>query len=75
MKNDIILSCKAFRVCWIPVEEPMEGTLVQQVLKVALLFLVLERRILLSSRKGAWHRVRKGLVSLEVGRTIPTRDF
>jgi hypothetical protein len=29
----------------------MEGTLVQQVLKVALLFSVLERGILLSSRK------------------------
>jgi hypothetical protein len=37
----------------------------QQVLKVALLFPVLERRILLSSRKGAWDRVRKGLVPVE----------
>jgi hypothetical protein len=49
--------------------------LVQQVLKVALLFPVLERRILLSSCKGAWYRVREGLVPLEAGRTIPTRDF
>jgi hypothetical protein len=48
---------------------------VQQVLKVALLFPVLERRILLSSRKGAWDRVRKGLVPLEAGGTIPIRDF
>jgi len=43
--------------------------IVQQVLKVALLFPVLERRILLSSRKGAWDRVRKGLVPLEAGGT------
>jgi hypothetical protein len=53
----------------------MEGTLVQQVLKVALLFPVLERRIILSSRKGAWDRVRKGLVPLEAGETVPMRDF
>jgi len=46
-----------------------------QVLKVALLFPVLERKILLSSRKGAWDRVRKGLVPLEAGRTVPIRDF
>jgi len=50
-------------------------TIVQQVLKVALLFPVLERRILLSSRKGVWDRVRKGLVPFEAGRTIPVRDF
>jgi hypothetical protein len=31
---------------------PTEGTLVQQVLKIALLFPVLGRRILLSSREG-----------------------
>jgi hypothetical protein len=48
---------------------------VQQVLKVALLFPVLERGILLSSRKGAWDRVRKGLVPFEAGGTVPTRDF
>jgi hypothetical protein len=47
----------------------------QQVLKVALLFPVLERRILLSSRKGAWDRVRKGLVPLEAGGTVPRWDF
>jgi hypothetical protein len=41
--------------------------IVQQVLKVALLFPVLERRILLSSRKGAWDRVGKGLVPLSAG--------
>ena len=61
-----------------PVVGPMEGTLktiVQQVLKVALLFPVLESRILLSSRKGAWDRVRKGLVPLEAGGTVPMRDF
>jgi len=49
--------------------------IVQQVLKVALLFPVLERRILLSSRKGVWNRVRKGLVPLEAGGTVPIRDF
>jgi hypothetical protein len=49
--------------------------LVQQVLKVALLFPVLERKILLSSRKGVWDRVRKGLVPLEAGGTVPMRDF
>ena len=47
--------------------------IVQQVLKVALL--ILERRILLSSRKGAWDRVRKGLVPFEAGGTVPIRDF
>jgi hypothetical protein len=49
--------------------------IVQQVLKVALLFPVLERGILLSSRKGAWDRVREGLVPLEAGGTVPIRDF
>jgi len=49
--------------------------ILQQVLKVALLFPVLERRILLSSRKGAWDRVRKGSVPLEAGGTVPIRDF
>jgi hypothetical protein len=44
--------------------------IVQQVLKVALLFPVLERRILLSSRKGVWDSVRKGLVPLEAGGTF-----
>jgi hypothetical protein len=58
-----------------PVVGPTEGTLVQQVLKVALLFPVLERKILLSSREGVWDRVRKGLVPLEVGGTVPMRDF
>jgi hypothetical protein len=47
----------------------------QQVLKVALLFPVLGRKILFSSRKGAWDRVRKGLVPLEAGGTVPIRDF
>ena len=50
-----------------PVVGPMEGTLAQQVLKVALLFPVLGRKILLSSRKGVWDRVRKGLVPLSAG--------
>jgi hypothetical protein len=49
--------------------------IVQQVLKVALLFPVLEGRIFLSSRKGAWDRVRKGFVPLEAGGTVPMRDF
>ncbi len=49
--------------------------IVQQVLRVALLFPVLERRILLSSRKGAWDGVRSRLVPLEAGGTVPTRDF
>jgi hypothetical protein len=49
--------------------------IIQQVLKVALLFHVLERKIPLSSRKGAWDRVRKGLVPLEAGGTVPMRDF
>jgi hypothetical protein len=49
--------------------------IVQQVLKVALLFPVLERRILLSSRKGVWDRVRKGLVPFEAGGTVPIKDF
>jgi hypothetical protein len=49
--------------------------IVQQVLKVALLFPVLERRILLPSRKGAWNRVRKRLVPFEAGGTVPMRDF
>jgi len=49
--------------------------LVQQVLKVAFFFPVLERIMLLSSRKGVWDRVRKGLVLLEAGGTVPIRDF
>jgi hypothetical protein len=49
--------------------------IVQQVLKVALLFPVLERKILLSSREGVWDGVRKGLVPFEAGGTVPTRDF
>jgi hypothetical protein len=40
----------------------------QQVLSLALLFSVLGRKILLSSREGAWDRVRKRLVPLETGR-------
>jgi hypothetical protein len=47
----------------------------QQVLKVALLFPVLGRKVLLFSRKGVWDRVKKGLVPLEAGGTVPTRDF
>jgi hypothetical protein len=47
----------------------------QQVLKVALLFPVLERKTLLSSRKGAWDGVGSRLVPLEAGGTVPTRDF
>ncbi len=49
--------------------------IVQQVLKVALLFPVLGRNIFLSSRKGAWDRVRKGLVPFEAEGTVPMRDF
>jgi hypothetical protein len=50
-------------------------TFVQQVLKVAHLFPVLGRKRLFSSRKGAWDRVRKGLVPLEAGGAVPIRDF
>jgi hypothetical protein len=53
----------------------MEGTLVQQVLKVAFLFPVLGKEKLFPSRKGAWDRVWKGLVPSEAGETVPTRDF
>jgi hypothetical protein len=49
--------------------------IVQKVLKVALLFPVLGRKIFLSSRKGAWDRVRKGLFPLSAGGTVPMRDF
>ena len=49
--------------------------IVQQVLEVALLFPVLERKIFLSSCKGAWDRVRKGLVPLSARGTVPMRDF
>jgi len=52
----------------------MEGTLVQQVLKVALLFPILGKVLPrdLSPLKpllveGAWDRVRKGLAPLEAG--------
>jgi hypothetical protein len=47
----------------------------RQVLKVALLFPVLERKTVLSSRKGAWDRMGKGLVPLSAGGTVPMRDF
>jgi hypothetical protein len=50
-------------------------TTARQVLKVALPFPVLERKTLLSSREGVWDRVRKGLVPLEAGGTVPMRDF
>jgi hypothetical protein len=50
-------------------------TTAQQVLKVALPFPVLERKTLLSSRKGAWDRVGKGLAPSEAGGTVPIRDF
>ena len=40
-----------------------------QVLRVALLFPVLGRKILLSSRKGVWDRVRSRLVPLSAGGT------
>ena len=50
-------------------------SIVQQVLKVVLLFPVLGRKVLLSSRKGAWDRVRRGLVPSEAEGTVPMRDF
>jgi hypothetical protein len=53
----------------------MEGTLVQQVLKVALLFPVPGKKKLFPSRKGVWDRGRKGLVPFEAGGTVPTGDF
>ncbi len=46
-----------------------------QVLRVALLFPVLGRKILLSSCKGVWDRVKSRLVPLSAGGTVPTRDF
>ncbi len=49
--------------------------IVQQALKVALLFPVLGRKIFLSSRKGVRDRVRKGLVPFEAEGTVPMRDF
>jgi hypothetical protein len=56
--------------------------LVQQVLKVALLFPILGKVLPkdLSPLKpvlveGVWDRVRKGLVPLEAGGTVPMRDF
>jgi hypothetical protein len=52
----------------------MERALAQQVLKVALLLPVFGRKILLSSCKGAWDRVKKGLVPLGVGRH-PDKGF
>jgi hypothetical protein len=50
-------------------------SIVQRVLKVALLFPVLERRILLSFRKGAWDRVRSRLVPLSAGGDGPNKGF
>ncbi len=67
--------------CGINGRNPEDGkgfkilAIVQQVLKVALLFPVLGRGILLSSRKGVWDGVRKGLVPFEAGGTVPIRDF
>jgi hypothetical protein len=56
--------------------------IVQQVLKVALLFPILGKVLPrdLSPLKPvlverAWDRVRKGLVPLEAGGTVPMRDF
>jgi hypothetical protein len=83
---DIILTVKSFQSlldtrCGTNGRNPEDGkdfkilAIVQQVLKVALLFPVLGRKIFLSSRKGAWDRVRKGLVPFEAGGTVPTRDF
>jgi hypothetical protein len=80
LASDIILPMQSFQSlldarCGTNGRNPEDGkgfkilAIVQQVLKVALLFPVLERRILLSSCKGAWDRVRKGLVPLEVGGT------
>jgi hypothetical protein len=86
MKSDIILSVQSFQSlldarCGTNGRNPEDGkdfkilAIVQQVLKVALLFPVLERRILLFSREGVWDRVRKGLVPFEAGGTLPIRDF
>jgi hypothetical protein len=43
--------------------------------KVDLLFPVPERRILLSSCRRAWDKIRKRLVLLSAGGMVPTRDF
>jgi hypothetical protein len=57
-------------------------TIVQQVLKVALLFPILGRilpRDLFPLKpllvEGVWDRVRSRLVPLEAGGTVPIRDF
>jgi hypothetical protein len=74
-KSDIILLMQSFQSllgarCGINGRNPEDGkdwtilAIVQQVLKVALLFPVLERKILLSSRKGAWDGVRERVSSL-----------
>ena len=80
LRSDIIFLMQSFQSslgarCGTNGRNPEDGkdwvilATAQQVLKVALLFPVLERGILLSSRKGAWDRVRKGLVPLEAGGT------
>jgi hypothetical protein len=86
LRSDIIFLMQSFQSllgarCGTNGRNPEDGkdfkilSIVQQVLKVALLFPVLERKILLSSRKGAWDRVRRGLVPLEAEGTVPMRDF
>jgi hypothetical protein len=86
MKSDIILPVRSFQSlldarCGTNGRNLEDGkdrtilAIVQQVLKVALLFPVLERKILLFSREGVWDRVRKGLVPLSAGGTVPIRDF
>jgi hypothetical protein len=59
--------------CWVDGRNPEDRknwtilATVQQVPKVALLYLFLRGKILLSFRKGALDRVRKGLVPLSAG--------
>jgi hypothetical protein len=90
---DIILPMQSFQSlldarCGTNGRNPEDGkdfkilAIVQQVLKVALLFPILGKVLLrdLSPLKpilveGVWDRVRKGLVPLEAGGTVPRRDF
>jgi hypothetical protein len=77
LRSDVISLTQRFQSllgarCGINGRNPKDGkgwtifATARQVLKVALLLPVFGRKILLSSHKGAWDRVRKGSVPLEV---------
>ncbi|AHE96895.1 hypothetical protein THERU_06590 [Thermocrinis ruber] len=75
MRSDIIFPVQSFQSLLDARCGTSGRNLARQVLKVALIFPVLERKTFLSSRKGAWDKVGKGLVPLEAGGTVPIRDF